>query len=391
MTRSTTSFEENFRREFEAQIARNLEDALEREEQFSRGFERQFQENYQSTMKQVVTIGGGSGQSNLLNGLSYFRDEIDISSIVSTTDSGGSTGILREELGILAVGDIRRCLVALSDAPESMKELMDYRFDRGSLDGHNLGNLILAGLMGIMRDDATAIEEAGKLLQINGRVLPVTTDKSDLVAVLEDGSLIKGETDIDVPKYDLKQLGKSIKQVYLEPSAVAHPESLEAISNADYIIIGPGDLYTSVIPNFLPEGVPEAIKDSKAQKIYVCNLMTKNGETDGYEAIDFVQAIERYLGQNIIDHVIVNSGKIKPEKLMRYQNKGQHPVAYDVDQVRMHGKGINIVETNLVNGHDLVRHEPVKLANQIMSIVRYIPEAEMEVPAMAGTLAFNIL
>src|SRR3989338_5820523 len=236
----------------------------------------------------VVTIGGGTGSYHLLNGLKKYPD-LNLTAIVSMMDDGGSSGKLREDYGIQAPGDIRRALLALSEDAEPLSMLMDYRFPPagGFLDGHSLGNIIIYA-MSSMQSEGDNYEKIAKWLKVKGRVIPVTTSNSRLHAILENGETIAGETNIDIPKHDPNL---KISQVYLDPNASAHPSALKAIDRADYIILGPGDLYTSTIPNLLVDGIPEAIKKSWATVIYVANLMTKHGETDNMDLKDFVNEI----------------------------------------------------------------------------------------------------
>ena len=223
------------------------------------------------SVKKIVTIGGGAGSFTVLKGLKKYP--IAITAIVTTFDSGGSSGLLRDEFGILPPGDVRRCLVALSEEEKILRRLFMFRFEKkSSLQGHSFGNLFLTALSSIFKDDNLAIEKAGELLNINGKVLPVSLSKSHLCATLEDGTIIEGETNIDIPKHDSES---KIKKIFLEPKAKLNSKARKAIMEADIIVVGPGDLYTSIIPNFLVGGMLEAMKKTKAKKIYIANLMTK--------------------------------------------------------------------------------------------------------------------
>ena len=238
--------------------------------------------------KKIVVIGGGTGVFTMLTGLRrYFNN---LTAVVTMADDGGSTGILREEFGILPPGDVRRSLVALARTDnEVLAHLFNYRFQEGSgLSGHSFGNLMLTALERITGSFDGAIKEASRILAVQGQVLPVTLKKGNLYAELEDGAIIKGETNIDIPKHDgnLK-----IKKVWLKPKVSANAEALEAIMKADAVIIGPGDLYTSIVPNLLVDGVVKALNKTKAKKIYFVNLMTKFGETNGFKASDFVKTL----------------------------------------------------------------------------------------------------
>lgn len=306
-------------------------------------------------MKNIVVIGGGSGIFNLLIGLKKY--DLNITSIVSMADNGGSTGILRNEFGILPPGDIRRSLVALSDSTSVMKELFQYRFNiDSSLKGHSFGNLFLAALKEITGSDEKAILEAAEILKIRGKVLPVTLDNIHLCAKLENGAIIKGEVDIDIPKHDSK-----IENVFLEPKARAYFGAVRAIENADIIVMGPGDLYTSIIPNLLVDGISEAIKNSKAKKIYICNLMTKHGETDNFTANDFFRVIERYLGENVIDFVVWNESKIPGDVLEKYAKENQHPVLLK----EMNKK---FVKGDFIKNREILRHDSDTIARFVLDL-----------------------
>jgi len=264
--------------------------------------------------KKIVVIGGGTGTYTVLSALR--GRPVYLSAIVSMSDDGGSTGVLREEFGILPTGDVRRAIVALSKHPdELLAKLFNYRFREGSsaqaggLNGHNFGNLIITALERICGDFEKAIAEASRLLAVeNGEVIPVTLSNVQLLAELENGSTIKGETNIDIPKHDGEL---AINKVWLEPSAKANPRALKALRQADLIVMGPGDLYTSVLPNLLVKGVSEAIVQSKAKKVFICNLMTKYGETHGFVAKDFIEALENYLGEGVLDGIILNNQNIQ--------------------------------------------------------------------------------
>ncbi len=317
-------------------------------------------------MKNIVVIGGGTGSYTVLKGLKEYAKEglCSITAVVTTMDSGGDTGRLRDEYGVLPPGDLRRCLVALSEETELMKELFQYRFPKGSLEGRSFGNLFLTALADITGSDEESIKETSKILKIRGKVLPVTLDNVDLCAILEDGSVICGETNIDIPKHnpDLK-----IEKAYLDPKARAYKDTLKAIKNADSIVIGPGDLYTSIIPNLLVEGVSDAIRLSNAKKIYVCNLMTKYGETNNYTATDHIKTIERYLGKGVIGSVIVNSGKASKEALKEYVKEKAYQVDYNAQEI--YDLGIKeVVEADVMSKKILIRHDSKKIAAEIMKL-----------------------
>src|SRR3989338_813113 len=247
-------------------------------------------------MKNIVVIGGGTGTYITLTGLKEYP--VNLSAIVAMSDSGGSTGILRDELGALPPGDIRRALVALSQSPQIIRDLFNYRFEK-------------------------AVEEAGKILSIRGQVIPVTKDSTHLHAILEDGTEIAGETNIDIPKHNGRL---RISKVKLKPKARATKAAIDAIKNADLIVLSPGDLFTSLIPNLLVSGIPEAVKKSRARLVYACNLTTKHGETDGFNADDFVINIEKYLGGRKIDYVVTHNDFPSKKLLAKYRKEKKEPV-----------------------------------------------------------------
>lgn len=313
-------------------------------------------------MKNVVVIGGGTGTYTVLRGLKRFED-LALTAVVSMADDGGSTGKLRDEYGVLPPGDVRRCIIALSKDREMMRKLFEHRFENGTLGGHSFGNLLITALKDITGDDASAIAEASKLLNIQGRVLPVTLDNVRLVAELEDGQLIVGETNLDIPKHDGNL---RIKRVLLSPKATVNPAVTKAIAEADVIVIGPGDLYTSVIANFLATGLPEALAASKAKKVYVCNLMTKHGETNGFAVTDFVREVENYIGRNALDYVLYTDESFSPSLLATYAEEQAFPVHADTD--RFSDFNAKFVNAPMVTAPVLIRHDCEKLAEVIRSV-----------------------
>ncbi len=320
-------------------------------------------------MKRVVVIGGGTGVFNVLTGLKKYP--FHLTAIVTVSDNGGSSGILREEFGVLPPGDVRRALVALSSSSTPLlAKLFNYRFKDGeSLKGHSFGNLFLTALERITGDFSSAVKEAGKILGVKGEVIPVSLDKTRLFAELENGYLVVGETNIDVPKHDgnLK-----IKRVFLNPPAKANPEAIAAIKKADVIIIGPGDLYTSIVPNFLVRRIKQAIKSSSATKIYICNIMTKYGETTGFTARDFLTIIEKYLGKGVLDYFIVNKELPQSRYLKKYQKEQAQVVSFspkDFVAELQHKKKPQIILANLLRQGKLLRHDPQKLAKVLAKII----------------------
>lgn len=321
--------------------------------------------NKDSREPKIVVIGGGTGIHNLLRGLKKYTS--DIVAVVTMMDSGGSSGILRDEFGQLPPGDVRQALVALSPTDRSslvLRQLFNYRFSKGEgLEGHSFGNLFLTALTDITGGTDKAIEEAGKILGIKGRVLPVTLTHSHLAAKLIDGTDIVGETNIDVRK---EKPDVKIDYVYLDPKAYAYKPVLDEIASADVIVMGPGDLYTSIVPNLLVDGVAEAINFSKAKKVYICNLMTKHGESDGFSASSFVKEIRSYLEGGKLDFVVVNSG-ILPEKIVqRYTMEKAAPVETDIDEVKKLSR--NVIYKPIATAGTLLRHDTGKIARIVIDI-----------------------
>ncbi len=314
----------------------------------------------------VVVLGGGTGIYAVLSGLRHAT--ADVTAVVSMSDNGGSSGRLRDEFGYLPPGDVRRCLVALASEEDALllRQLFEHRFDRGhGLNGHTFGNLLLTALTDILGSTDKAIEEAGHLLGIRGRVLPVTLTDTTLCARLKDGHEIRGETDIDIRKahHDVP-----IADVYLHPEAAAHPPVLEAIAQADLVVLGPGDLYTSVIPNLLVRDVSDAIRASSARRVYVCNVMTKYGETSGFAASDFIKEINRYLGgPGALDCAVLNYHESLPRDLYeKYKKERAEPVSIDLGQCYEAVPQLAIRPLTATGA--LVRHDATKLAETLLEI-----------------------
>ena len=313
----------------------------------------------------IVCIGGGTGLSTMLRGLKLFLP--DITAIVAVTDDGGGSGVLRDELGMPPPGDIRNCILALSNVEPTMGELMSYRFDSGSLAGQSFGNLFLAAMNGISESFDKAVARTGEVLAITGRVLPVTNEDIRLKAVFEDGSEILGESKIP----EEKQIRKCrIDHVQLVPrSPKGLQESIDAISNAEMIVFGPGSLYTSIIPNLLVGGIAEAVAASDAIKLYVCNLMTQPGETDGYTASDHIKALFQHSSEKLFDLCLLNNKPAEPQLLEKYTAGGADIVLSDIEEIKK--LGVEVHEAPLFgNGNNLVRHDPRLLAREIMGIFR---------------------
>lgn len=321
----------------------------------------------------MVVIGGGTGTYQVLVGLKRYRN-LELSAVVAMTDSGGSTGRLRQEFGMFPPGDLRRALLALSSLPireKTLERLFDFRFEHGKeLRGHSLGNIFLAALTQITGSPQKALKEAQRILAVSGQVLPVTLDNTNLVAILEDGTKIFGETNIDIREVKPKV---PIEKVYLRPRARIFPQAQDAIKKAQLIILGPGDLYTSIIPNLLVEGVTSAIAKSRGNLIFIVNLMTKQGETDGFTAAKFILEIKKYLGQafNQLKYVVINKNFTKGQNLSWYKKFGAEPVIDDLSGGRQ-------VEFKVIQGDFLernsgsvrfIRHDPQKLARILVKLL----------------------
>lgn len=314
----------------------------------------------------------------LLRGLR--QHQVDLTAIVTTFDSGGSSGILREEFGYPPFGDLRKCLVALSDdasGNRSLRTASEFRFSSdSSLKGHSLGNLLLAALTTMHDDVEGAISEMARMLNIDGKVIPVALRTADLCAELEDGSVLRGESTIDLREAELPR----IKRVFLDPPVDANARALEAIAEADAVILGPGDLYTSIIPNLLVNGLSDAIAKSDARKIYVCNLMTKHGETDAFKASDFAHQVVEYLDGHVLDSVVVNSRPVPIVAQTKYATEGAAPVELDQEEVSKYAR--SVLSMPLSIDEPKVRHDPDRLAEAVLVAVR-IKHAEA-VPSHAG-------
>ena len=321
--------------------------------------------------KKIVVIGGGTGTYTVLTGLKD-ADDVELTAVVTMMDSGGSSGRLRDEFGQLPTGDVRQALVALSKDQSALRALFSYRFNKGEgLKGHSFGNLFLTTLAEVSGGMEKALEEASKVLNIKGKVLPVTLSDANLVAEYENGLVVKGESDIDVPKHDGKL---RITKLYLEPRAAAFKKTLEAIEKADLIVIGPGDLYTSLIPNLVVPEVAQAICSSSAKKVYIVNLITKYGQTFGFKASDFVSEIERYLG-DCLDFVLINNSSLPEEIIERYKAEEGSPVIDDLTKSRfkiIRGDFLASDPIDKASGdklkRSLIRHDGEKLANVLSDI-----------------------
>ena len=327
-----------------------------------------FQRRHLAQGQRIVVIGGGTGLSTMLRGLKEHTS--NIAAIVTVTDNGGSSGRLTQQMGVLPPGDLRNCLVALADAEPTLARLFQFRFDaeHEGLAGHSFGNLFIAAMTEIYKGNyEQAIAATSKVLAIRGKVYPSTVQNVCLVGEMEDGTIVEGETQIA----DHEQ---PIKRIYLRPeNAQPLSEALEAIKLADAIILGPGSVYTSVVPNLLVEGIAEAIARSRAVKIYVCNVMTQPGETDGFSAADHVRVLADHAPltdagrRRLLHHVLVNKERPSDELLARYAKFGQQFVEPDLDAIR--ALGYSPYAANLISQSDVVRHDPARLADAILRLI----------------------
>jgi uncharacterized cofD-like protein len=341
----------------------------------------------------VVAIGGGTGLSTLLRGLKQYVATPDrrkgirisrtlnmgevsgapcpampcvireLSAIVTVTDDGGSSGRLRDDLKMLPPGDIRNCMVALSEDEHLLSKLFQFRFEQGELEGHSFGNLFVAALSHITGDFAQAVQMSSQILATRGRIFPATNTNVRLAAQMDDGSLVRGETNITASK-------QSIVELMLEPStAEPLPETLEAIANADLITLGPGSLYTSLITNLLVSGIPEALAASKAMRVFVCNLMTQANESLGLTASQHIEKIMQHAGgmkSPIFDYALINTGPISAERLEQYAAEGQEPIEVDLERIR--ALGVEPVTGNFVHEGDVLRHDYDLVADRLLAL-----------------------
>ncbi len=329
----------------------------------------------------IVSIGGGTGLSALLSGLKHYTGREDFSfedpgcaridtltAVVTVTDDGGSSGRLREEFQILPPGDIRNCMVALAEDERLLTRLFQHRFDSdGDLSGHSFGNLFLAALAAVTGDFLEAIKVSSEVLAIKGRIFPSTTEDVSLIAELEDGRIIEGETKIVESRSRVKKL--RLSREHCRPLA----ETLEAIHHADIITIGPGSLYTSIIPNLLVDGITYAIRDSRAMKVYICNIMTQPGETDGFHVEDHLRTLFEYAPQLAVDSVLVNSAPLSDAMRQKYLAEGAVQVEFTSGlrppaQLQSTANGFRLICADLLNEDGLARHDPRKLAHALLEL-----------------------
>lgn len=325
--------------------------------------------------KKIVTIGGGTGSFMLLSGLKKYP--IHLSAIVSMADDGGSTGILRDELGVLPPGDVRQCLLALSDSTETLRELMNYRFEEGGLKGHNFGNLFLSALEKIKGNFSAGVTEAAKILSIKGEVIPVTDEDAHLFILLNNGKLIKGEDEVR-HNFEIRKVG--IKKSYLSPSVRANKRAVQEILEADLVVIGPGDYYGSVMPSFLVQGISEALKKTKATVVFNCNLINRKGQTDNFTLDDYVQLINQQIGKERIDFATFNTKKPGKNLIKKYEEEG---LLVEFDHKQIVKRTYRVIRADLLSDKKssyskadtlaatraFIRHDSEKLAQVLMLIL----------------------
>jgi uncharacterized cofD-like protein len=322
----------------------------------------------------VVAIGGGTGLATVLRGLKHhvneparpaeFRPEISrLTAVVTVTDEGGSSGRLRRDFRILPPGDIRNCLVALAEDEQLLTKLFNYRFSSGhGLRGHSLGNLFLAALTHLTHDFAKAVRLSSEVLAIRGEIFPATLSDVHLTATRTDGELIRGENSINKTRVPIDRL-------HIVPSRCKPlPETLKAIHDADLITLGPGSLYTSLVPNLLVQGIATQIAQARAVKVLVCNLMTQPGESRGYSAADHVRALHQHAGCRLFDYVVLNTGTVSRALLKRYAAERAEPVESDLDAVRE--LGVTPLCADLLIEDHVARHDPQRLAELLLSLVK---------------------
>lgn len=328
--------------------------------------------------KSVVVIGGGTGTHTVLKGLKQYQKQIDIKAVVTMADSGGSTGRLRDEFGYLPVGDVRMALAALADTAdehdELVRQLFLYRFQKGNgLSGHNFGNLLLVALTDILGSEEAAIRAAARLLGVRGNVIPVTTAKVNLAATYDDGVKLIGEHDIDEPTTD--RASRRITKLTVTPTASITEAAESAILDADLLILGPGDLYTSVLANCVVEGAKEAVKNSSAKVVYIANLMTKAGQTSGMGVAEHVMEITRYTGR-VPDVVLVNTAPLPLDLLAKYAADQEYPVVFNCETEAYRVVSADLLATEVVQKssgdilkRSLIRHDSRKLARRLVGLL----------------------
>ena len=321
-------------------------------------------------MKKIVVMGGGTGNFATLNGLKHY--DLDLSAIVSMADDGGSTGILRDELGVLPPGDVRQCLVALSHSSRLMRNVMNYRFENGGLGGHSFGNILLSTLEKVTGSFEKAVEEVGRILYIRGKVIPVTTRQVRLKMILTNQKILEGEKEI----YLSSEIDQGYKKIYLEPFAKANKRALDEIRSADLIILGPGGIHTSIIPNLLVEGIPKALQQTHAKKVFVCNLMNRRGQTTGFKVSHYLKEVVSFIGADIFDYILVNHQRPSPELIKSYEGKGELVENDMVDSRIISAPLLGKIEeknrSDFLLERNLIRHDSYQVTRELMKIVSHL-------------------
>lgn len=317
--------------------------------------------------QKIVVIGGGTGTSVLLSGLKHEFN--DVAAIVTVADNGGGSGVLREDLGMLPPGDVRSCLLALADMEPVMEKMLNHRFSQGRLKGQNCGNLLIAAMTEIYGDFGVAIEKLTEVLRVNGRVYPMTLKDVNLAACLSSGVKVYGESQIPL---EAMKRGERIRRIWLEPAEVDAPrESVEAILSADCIVLGPGSLYTSILPNLLVPELRDAIAQAKVPRIYVSNIMSQPGETDGFTVLDYVKVIRDHAGHGLMDYCLINEGPVPAEALKRYEDDDAHVTRYvGGEKEQLEAWGIQPVAASFVQvAKGYIRHDAQAISREILSIL----------------------
>ncbi|MDR1043016.1 MAG: YvcK family protein [Clostridiales Family XIII bacterium] len=320
-------------------------------------------------MAKITVIGGGTGLAVLLRGLKKI-DEVELTAVVSVADDGGSSGIIREDLGMLPPGDIRSCLLALAEDETGMREILAHRFSEGRLDGQSVGNIILAAAAEIYGNFERGIERVSDFLHVKGRVVPVSEDKMVLCAELENGSIVIGESQI--PKVVASEASR-IADVFLESGGVRMSESARrAVMDADSVVIGPGSHYTSIIPNLLTTGMRDALSSTRATKIYIANVMTQPGETDGMNTAEHVDTLFNYMDEGAIDHALINDKKLAEGELVKYTSGGAAQlIADDDEKARIRSRGVKIIEGGFIDiQRGYIKHDADAVAYVIRTLTR---------------------
>lgn len=317
----------------------------------------------------ITTLGGGTGHFVTLRGLKDYP--VDISAIVSMADDGGSTGVLRDELGVLPAGDVRQCIVSLSDASLLMRNLMNYRFDSGSLKGHSFGNIFLSAFEKVTGSFEKGVEEVSRILNIQGKVLPVTNQQVRLKMVLNSRKLLDGEREI----YLSQEIDQGFKSMYLDPVPNANPHAIKEILEADLVVIAPGGFYTSILPILLVNGVVEALKKTKAKKVFILNLMNRKGQTTHFKVEDYINYFNEFSGTELIDHVLMNSQKPSDDLIEIYREEGElvqlsNEIKSNVIRAPLLGEVEKEDANDFLIKRNLIRHDSKKLANEIMKILK---------------------